>query len=136
MGANWVSFIKIKIIKSLTFLFLHKIYGKGENPIYKMAIRHGLKTVPNEKENLAFFGDNCIIDKSVGNQVYFEFEDLKSKLLEYAGIFYVLYLIALPNMIYNRSKNKAWPSRSINKIRIKSLGVEKRHTFKSCSRVL
>jgi polyamine oxidase len=87
MGANWVSFIKIKIIKSLTFLFLHKIYGKGENPIYKMAIRHGLKTVPNEKENLAFFGDNCIIDKSVGNQVYFEFEDLKLKLLEYAGIF-------------------------------------------------
>ncbi|KAI8343757.1 hypothetical protein BC941DRAFT_343285 [Chlamydoabsidia padenii] len=36
LGANW-------------------IYGKGANPIYRLAKKHGLKTIPNDKKSLVYF---------------------------------------------------------------------------------
>ncbi|KAI7894864.1 uncharacterized protein EV154DRAFT_497249 [Mucor mucedo] len=67
LGANW-------------------IYGKGQNPIYRLALQHGLKTVPNDKTNLAFFDDEQgkLKDQHQGTFVYDEFESIKIKLVNYA----------------------------------------------------
>ncbi|KAG2229309.1 hypothetical protein BDF21DRAFT_466980 [Thamnidium elegans] len=66
LGANW-------------------IYGKGQNPIYKLALDHGLKTVPNDKTNLAFFDERGkLSDQNQGTFVYNEFESIKIKLVNYA----------------------------------------------------
>ncbi|CAO3624193.1 unnamed protein product [Mucor hiemalis] len=66
LGANW-------------------IYGKGRNPIYKMAVQHGLKTTPNDKSNLAYFDDRGKLNnQSHGDEIYNDFEQVKIKLVDYA----------------------------------------------------
>lgn len=71
---------------SFSFFFFYQIYGKGQNPIYKLALDHGLKTVPNDKTNLAFFDQRGKLnDQNQGTFVYDEFESIKVKLVNYAG---------------------------------------------------
>lgn len=52
-----------------------------------MALQHGLKTVPNDKSNLAFFDDEQgkLKDQHQGTFVYDQFESIKIKLVDYAG---------------------------------------------------
>lgn len=51
-----------------------------------MALDHGLKTVPNDKTNLAFFDQRGKLnDQNQGTFVYNEFESIKVKLVNYAG---------------------------------------------------
>ncbi|KAG0743615.1 hypothetical protein G6F57_010068 [Rhizopus arrhizus] len=66
LGANW-------------------IYGKGNNPIYLMATKHGLVTAPNDKANIAFYDDHGYLnDQSVGKNIYHQFEDVKTRLVQFA----------------------------------------------------
>ncbi|KAK4512289.1 NifU-like protein 5, mitochondrial [Mucor velutinosus] len=66
LGANW-------------------IYGKGDNPIHRMAMQHGLKTTPNDKNNVAYFDDSGLLkDQQEGINVSNEFESVKVKLVDYA----------------------------------------------------
>ncbi|KAI8971522.1 hypothetical protein BDF20DRAFT_915323 [Mycotypha africana] len=67
LGANW-------------------IYGKGDNPVYKLAVKHGLKYTPNDKANVVYFDDNggILRNQSIGEQVSNEFEAVKVRLVEYA----------------------------------------------------
>ncbi|KAI8377544.1 uncharacterized protein BYT42DRAFT_570659 [Radiomyces spectabilis] len=65
LGANW-------------------IYGKGTNPIYHLASKHGLKTAPNNKENLAYFDDNGEIPDTQGQAIYHTFEKMMENLVDYA----------------------------------------------------
>lgn len=52
-----------------------------------MALQHGLKTVPNDKTNLAFYDDfGKLPDQSIGNDVYNDFEAVKIQLVDYAGV--------------------------------------------------
>ncbi|KAI8987175.1 hypothetical protein BDB01DRAFT_784883 [Pilobolus umbonatus] len=65
LGANW-------------------IYGKGDNPIYKLAVKYGLKVSPNDKRNVAYFDDEGEMDHEIGKRVSDEFEEIKVKLVECA----------------------------------------------------
>ncbi|KAI8072938.1 hypothetical protein BC940DRAFT_291977 [Gongronella butleri] len=55
LGANW-------------------IYGKGKNPIYKLAKRHGLKTAPSDKKNVAYFTEHGAFPRHQGDHWSHEFE--------------------------------------------------------------
>jgi hypothetical protein len=51
-----------------------------------MALDHGLKTVPNDKTNLAYYDDfGKLSDQSLGSNVYNDFEAVKIQLVDYAG---------------------------------------------------
>ncbi|CDH59707.1 polyamine oxidase [Lichtheimia corymbifera JMRC:FSU:9682] len=65
LGANW-------------------IYGKGTNPIYKLATQHGLKTAPNDKRDVAFFDDQGPLRQRLGLPVYDAFDELMEKTVMYA----------------------------------------------------
>lgn len=53
-----------------------------------MAMQHGLKTTPNDKNNLAYFDDSGLLkDQTEGISISDEFESVKVKLVDYAGIF-------------------------------------------------
>lgn len=53
-----------------------------------MAMQHGLKTTPNDKNNLAYFDDFGLLqDQKEGISISDEFESVKIKLVDYAGIF-------------------------------------------------
>jgi hypothetical protein len=51
-----------------------------------MAIQHGLKTVPNDKTNVAYFDtQGKLKDQNQGTLAYQQFESIKIKLVDYAG---------------------------------------------------
>lgn len=67
-------------------LYFFQIYGKGENPIYRLAQDHGLKTTPNDKNNVSYFDDfGKLKDQQKGESISQEFETIKKKLVDYAG---------------------------------------------------
>ncbi|RCI01975.1 hypothetical protein CU098_000804, partial [Rhizopus stolonifer] len=66
LGANW-------------------IYGKGKNPIHKLAVNHGLKTTPNDKNDVVYFDDYGLLkNQQEGIQKSSEFEYIKAELVDYA----------------------------------------------------
>lgn len=51
-----------------------------------MATKHGLVTAPNDKANIAFYDDHGYLnDQSVGKNIYHQFEDVKTRLVQFAG---------------------------------------------------
>ncbi|KAG0176658.1 hypothetical protein DFQ28_007059 [Apophysomyces sp. BC1034] len=66
LGANW-------------------IYGKGENPIYRLAMQHGLKTAPSDKSNVTFFNHHGTVSSHIGKPIYEAFEKVMKDLVDYAG---------------------------------------------------
>lgn len=93
LGANWVK-LNIYVYLLLLMSFIIQIYGKGQNPIYKLAIDHDLKTVANDKTNLAFFDEQgMLMDQNQGTSVYDEFESIKLRLVAYAGNFFFIFLM-------------------------------------------
>jgi len=53
-----------------------------------MAMQHGLKTTPNDKNNVAYFDDFGLLkNQEEGVDISNEFESVKIKLVDYAGIF-------------------------------------------------
>lgn len=55
-----------------------------------MAVQHGLKTTPNDKSNLAYFDDRGKLkNQSHGDAIYNDFEQVKIKLVDYAGTYYI-----------------------------------------------
>ncbi|KAI7849745.1 hypothetical protein BDC45DRAFT_448237 [Circinella umbellata] len=57
LGANW-------------------IYGKGTNPIYKLATLHGLVTTPNDKRNVVYFDSYGSVPTQVGHELTDAFEQV------------------------------------------------------------
>lgn len=56
-----------------------------------MATQHGLKTTPNDKNNVAFFDDFGLMkNQEKGINTSNEFESIKVKLVDYAG-FYLMF---------------------------------------------
>lgn len=72
-----------------------KIYGKGTNPIYKLATHHGLRTAPNDKRDVAFFDDQGPLRQRLGLPVYDAFDDLMEKTVMYAGEKYIKWLVTM-----------------------------------------
>ncbi|KAI9005861.1 hypothetical protein CLU79DRAFT_780794 [Phycomyces nitens] len=64
------------------------IYGQGSNPIYTLATRHGLKTAPNDKDDVEFFDDYGQIKDGSGKQVYDSFAESMIDLVNYASRFF------------------------------------------------
>ncbi|KAI9321837.1 hypothetical protein BX666DRAFT_1034306 [Dichotomocladium elegans] len=65
LGANW-------------------IYGKGMNPVYRLASKYGLNTAPSDKKNVVYFDDHGSVHKSVGDRVYATFESVMKEAVFYA----------------------------------------------------
>ncbi|KAL0095383.1 amine oxidase [Phycomyces blakesleeanus] len=61
------------------------IYGQGSNPIYNLATKHGLKTAPNEKDDVEFYDDDGQIKDGYGRQVYDTFAEYMVDLVNYAS---------------------------------------------------
>lgn len=55
-----------------------------------MAVQHGLKTTPNDKNNVAFFDDFGLMkNQEKGIDTTSEFESIKVKLVDYAGLYLI-----------------------------------------------
>lgn len=55
-----------------------------------MAVQHGLKTTPNDKNNVAFFDDFGLMkNQEKGIDTTNEFESIKVKLVDYAGLYLI-----------------------------------------------
>ncbi|KAI9487922.1 hypothetical protein BDB00DRAFT_773571 [Zychaea mexicana] len=57
LGANW-------------------IYGKGANPIYRLAVRHGLATTPNDKRDVVYFDAYGPTSTEMGHKTTEDFEQV------------------------------------------------------------
>ncbi|KAI9245555.1 hypothetical protein BDA99DRAFT_528036 [Phascolomyces articulosus] len=65
LGANW-------------------IYGKGTNPIYKLASRHGLITTPNDKRDVVYYDTYGPVTTQVGHELTDIFEQVMEDMVLYA----------------------------------------------------
>ena len=72
--------------------FLFQIYGKGANPIYKLATRHGLVTTPNDKRDVVYFDSYGPVPTQVGHELTDTFEQVMEDMVLYAGITLIIRL--------------------------------------------